>query len=127
MVANEVKELAQETAKATEEIGRRIEAIQTDTSGAVNGIEQISAVIGQISDFQTTIASAVEEPTATTNEMSRSVAEAAAGSAGIAGNIAAVAAAASTTHTGVTPARAASGDLARTAAELQHVVNRFQH
>ena len=80
VVANEVKELAQETAKATEDIARRIEAIQADTSGAVDAIGRIDEVIGQISDYQTTIASAVEEQTATTNEMSRSVNEAAQGS-----------------------------------------------
>ena len=94
MVAGEVKDLAQETAKATEDIGRRIEAIQADTTGAVDAIEQISEVIGQISDYQTTIASAVEEQTVTTNEMSRSVAEAAAGSTEIAANVAGVAEAA---------------------------------
>ncbi|MCW2778063.1 MAG: methyl-accepting chemotaxis protein, partial [Frankiales bacterium] len=63
VVANEVKELAQETAKATENISRMIETIQGDTAGAVDAIAQISAVIGQINDYQTTIASAVEEQT----------------------------------------------------------------
>ncbi len=72
VVAGEVKDLAQATAKATEDISRRIETIQADTAGAVEAIGQISAVIGQINDYQTTIASAVEEQTATTNEMSRS-------------------------------------------------------
>ena len=71
VVANEVKELAQETAKATEDISQRIEAIQGDTAGAVEAIGQIAEIIGQINDYQTTIASAVEEQTATTNEMSR--------------------------------------------------------
>ena len=87
VVANEVKDLAQETAKATEDISKRIEAIQADTSGAVEAIGQISDIIGRIDDYQTTIASAVEEQTATTNEMSRSVAEAATGSTEIAANI----------------------------------------
>ncbi len=63
VVANEVKELAKETAKATEDIGRKIEAIQGDTSGAVSAISEISEVIGRINDIQTTIASAVEEST----------------------------------------------------------------
>ena len=62
MVANEVKELAKETAKATEDISRKIEAIQTDTTGAVTAIEQIGSVIGQINDIQNTVASAVEDP-----------------------------------------------------------------
>ena len=80
VVANEVKELAQETAKATEDIARRVLAIQGDTTAAVAAIEEISRIVAQISDRQTTIASAVEEQTATTNEMSRSVQEAASGS-----------------------------------------------
>ena len=79
VVASEVKELAQETARATEDISRRVEAIQADTAGAVEAIGQISAVIGEINDFQATIAAAVEEQTATSNEMNRNVAEAAGG------------------------------------------------
>ncbi|MCK6546891.1 methyl-accepting chemotaxis protein, partial [Myxococcota bacterium] len=75
VVANEVKELAKETAKATEDIGRKIEAIQTDSQDAVAAIGQISGIIAQINDIQGTIASAVEEQTATTNEMGRNVAE----------------------------------------------------
>ncbi|MDY6076955.1 methyl-accepting chemotaxis protein [Mobiluncus sp.] len=77
VVAGEVKDLAAETGRATEEISSRIEQIQTDTTGAVEAIEEISEIVSQISDFQTTIASAVEEQTATTNEMSRSTADAA--------------------------------------------------
>ena len=84
VVANEVKELAQETAKATEDIARRVLAIQGDTTAAVAAIEEITAIVAQISDRQTTIACAVEEQTATTNEMSRSVQEAASGTTEIA-------------------------------------------
>ncbi|MDQ1676931.1 MAG: methyl-accepting chemotaxis protein, partial [Actinomycetota bacterium] len=58
VVATEVKELAQETARATEDISRRVEAIQGDTAGAVEAIAEISAIIGRINDFQLTIASA---------------------------------------------------------------------
>ena len=82
-----MKELAQETAKATEDIARRVLAIQGDTTAAVAAIEEISTIVAQISDRQTTIASAVEEQTATTNEMSRSVQEAASGTTEIATNI----------------------------------------
>ena len=72
VVANEVKELAQETAKATEDIARRIEAIQADTAGGGRGDRARSPRSSrQINDSQTTIASAVEEQTATTNEMAR--------------------------------------------------------
>ena len=97
VVANEVKELAQETARATEDIARRVEAIQADTAGAVEAIGEIATIIASINDYQLTIASAVEEQTATTNEMSRNVAEAATGSGEIATNITGVAAAADTT------------------------------
>ncbi len=75
VVASEVKELTRETAKATEEIGERIEAIQRDARSAVASIGQIHGVMQQVSDLQTTIAAAVEEQTATTNEMSRHVAD----------------------------------------------------
>ncbi|MDM7830570.1 methyl-accepting chemotaxis protein [Cellulomonas edaphi] len=91
VVAGEVKELASETARATEDIARRVEAIQADTTGAVAAIGQISSIIASINDYQLTIASAVEEQTATTNEMSRGVAEAATGSGEIATNITGVA------------------------------------
>src|SRR5947209_5873438 len=88
VVANEVKELAKETAKATEDISRKIEAIQTDTKEAVGAIANISEVIDQINGISNTIATAVEEQNATTNEMSRNVSEAAQSSGEITGNIA---------------------------------------
>jgi methyl-accepting chemotaxis protein len=127
VVANEVKELAQETAKATEDIARRVEAIQGDTSGAVAAIGRISAVIGQINDFQLTIASAVEEQTATTNEMSRSVSEAAGGSGQIATNIGGVSGAADATTEALSQTRVAVDELARMAAELRTTVSRFSY
>jgi methyl-accepting chemotaxis protein len=127
VVANEVKELAQETAKATEDIARRVEAIQTDTSGATSAITEIAGIIAQINDYQTTIASAVEEQGATTAEMNRSVSEAAIGSGEIAGNISGVATAAATTTEGVTQTRLAAGELSRMSSELQTLVQRFQY
>ncbi len=125
VVAHEVKDLAQETAKATEDISRRIEAIQTDTAGAVDAIGRISAVIDQINDYQATIASAVEEQTATTNEMSRSVQEAAAGSTEIAANIVGVAQAAEATSTGVQASQRSADELARQSEQLSGLVGRF--
>jgi methyl-accepting chemotaxis protein len=127
VVANEVKELAQETAKATEDIARRVEAIQGDTAGATTAIEEIATIIGQINDYQTTIASAVEEQGATTAEMNRSVSEAATGSGQIAANITGVATAASSTTEGVSQTRQAAGELARMSSELQWLVQRFQY
>ncbi|GHS89632.1 methyl-accepting chemotaxis protein [Actinomycetota bacterium] len=100
VVAGEVKDLAQETAKATEDIARRVEAIQGDTAAAVTAIGEIGTIIASINDYQLTIASAVEEQTATTTEMSRSAAEAAAGSGEIAHTITEVASATSdSSHT----------------------------
>ncbi|HSR98802.1 MAG TPA: methyl-accepting chemotaxis protein, partial [Kofleriaceae bacterium] len=92
VVANEVKELAKETAKATEDIGHSIDSIQNDTEEAITAIGQITLIIAQVSDISSTIASAVEEQAATTNEMGRNVAESARGSGEIAKNIATVAA-----------------------------------
>ena len=87
VVANEVKELAKQTAKATEDISRKITAIQTDTKGAVDAIGSISEVINKVNDISSTIATAVEEQSATTNEMTRNVADAAKGSGEITHNI----------------------------------------
>ena len=75
MVANEVKDLAQEMAEATDDIRRRITAIQADTGAATNALCRMGTVVETIYKYQATIASAVEERTATTGEMSRSVAE----------------------------------------------------
>ncbi|HEV7896547.1 MAG TPA: methyl-accepting chemotaxis protein [Planosporangium sp.] len=126
VVASEVKDLAQETARATEDISRRVQTIQSDTAGAVEAIAQISAIIGRINDYQLTIASAVEEQSATTGEITRSVAEAATGSSEIASNIAGVAAAASTTTQGVTESQRAAEELARMSNDLQQAVGRFR-
>ncbi|WP_448610728.1 methyl-accepting chemotaxis protein [Geodermatophilus sp. URMC 60] len=127
VVANEVKELAQETAKATEDIARRVEAIQGDTTAAVAAIGEISSIVAQISDRQTTIASAVEEQTATTSEMSRSVSEAAQGSGQIADNITGVSTAAESTTQALTQTRTAVDELSRMAAELRTGVARFTY
>ena len=127
VVANEVKELAQETAKATEDIARRVLAIQGDTTAAVTAIGEISTIVAQISDRQTTIASAVEEQTATTNEMSRSVQEAASGSTQIAENITGVSSAADSTTQALGQTRIAVDELSRMAADLRSTVGRFTY
>jgi len=127
VVANEVKELAQETAKATEDIAKRVLAIQGDTTAAVAAIEEISSIVAQISDRQTTIASAVEEQTATTSEMSRSVQEAANGTTEIATNITGVSSAAESTTHALTQTRTAVDELSRMAADLRTSVGRFSY
>jgi methyl-accepting chemotaxis protein len=126
VVANEVKELAKETAKATEDISRRIEAIQGDTKNAVDAIGKIGGVIRQISDIQTTIASAVEEQSATTNEIDRNIAEAARASGEIANNISGVASAAKSTASGASDTKTSAVELARMAGELQALVQQFR-
>ena len=125
VVANEVKELAKETAKATEDISQKIETIQTDTRSAVGAIGSIGQIITQINDIQNTIASAVEEQTATTNEISRNVSDAARGSGEIAQNITVVAKAAQGTSSGASDTERAASELSRMAAELQRLVAQF--
>lgn len=125
VVANEVKELAKQTAKATEDIGRKIEAIQGDTKGAVTAIEEIGHIINQVNDISNSIASAVEEQTVTTNEIGHSVAEAAKGVGDIARNIGGVALAAKNTTQGANDTQKASAELSHMAAQLQKVVSRF--
>jgi methyl-accepting chemotaxis protein len=126
VVANEVKELAKETAKATEDISRKIEAIQGDTKGAVVAIGEITTIINQLNDISNTIASAVEEQTATTNEITRNVGEAAKGSSQIVENIVSVATAAKSTTEGATNTQTAAQELSRMAAELQRLVGQFK-
>ncbi len=126
VVANEVKELAKETAKATEDISRKIEAIQTDTKAAVEAIASISEVINQVNGISNTIATAVEEQNATTNEMARNVSEAAHGSGEITSNIAGVAQAAESTSHGAGDTQKAAQQLVETSAELRRLVEQFK-
>jgi methyl-accepting chemotaxis protein len=125
VVAGEVKELAQETAKATEDIAHRVEAIQADTTAAVEAIGQISSIVASINDYQLTIASAVEEQTATTDEMSRGVVEAATGSSEIAQTITGVASNAETSASVMTELSTSVAELAQLADDLQGSVRTF--
>src|SRR5438093_3256406 len=125
VVANEVKELAKGTAAATEEIGQKVVAIQGDARAAMTAISRISEVITRINDIQGTIASAVEQQTATTNEITRHVTEAATGAGEIAANVTGVAQAAQDTSSGAASAQSAAQDLARLAEELSLTVSRF--
>src|ERR1017187_8854450 len=126
VVANEVKELAKQTAKATEEIKGKIKVIQENTAGAVSAIGGIREVIGKISHISTTIATAVEEQSATTGEMARNVSEAARGASTIASNISGVAQAARDTATNVGEAQQAAQHLASMANDLHELVGRFK-
>ena len=120
-----VASCSKETAKATEDISQKIEAIQNDTKSAVDAIGQIGLIINQINDTQNTIASAVEEQTATTNEITRNVTEAARGSAEIADNITNVASAAAETTAGASDTNVAAIELAKMAAELKSLAKEF--
>jgi methyl-accepting chemotaxis protein len=126
VVANEVKELAKQTAKATEDISHKINAIQQDTQKAVESIASITEVIGKINDISGTIATAVEEQSATTNEMSRNVTEAAKGSGDISQNIQGVAEAAESTTRGAEDTQKSAQSLAEMAGHLRTLVDRFK-
>jgi methyl-accepting chemotaxis protein len=126
VVANEVKELAKGTARATEEIGQKIEAIQKDTHCAVEAIAQIRNIIQEVNDISNNIAAAVEEQTVTTNEISRNASEAAGGTVQIAHNISGVATAAQDTTKGAADTQLAARSLSEMAAELQNLVGRFR-
>lgn len=122
VVATEVKELARETAKATEDISQRIEAIQSDTKNAVAAISEITAIINKINNIQTSIAAAVEEQTAATNEITRNVTEAATGSSEIAKNIFGVAQASQNVTIGADETKKAAYALLNMVQDLQKVV-----
>ena len=126
VVANEVKELAKQTAKATEDISQKITAIQEDTKRAVDSIGNITCIINQISDISSTIATAVEQQSATTNEMSRNVQEAARGSEEISHNIQGVAVAAESTTRGAQDTLKAAQELTEMATQLRTLVERFK-
>ena len=127
VVAGEVKELAQETAKATEDIAHRVEAIQADTAAAIHAISEIAEIVSTINDFQVTISSAVEEQTATTQEMSRGVAQAAQGSEDIASRINGVAESSSVATNVLSKVGGSVTELAHLSADLRAKVSQFTY
>ncbi len=126
VVANEVKELATQTAEATEEISVRIETIQSDTQGAIEANERISATIDQISGISTSIAAAVEQQAVTTEEIIRSVDEAASGTQGIATAIRSVADATADNRQSTADTTSSAEELSRMAADLIDVVGHYR-
>ena len=125
VVANEVKELARETAQATGDIARRIGSIQSDTSSAVAAIDRFGEIIGQIHQYQTTIAAAVEEQSATTTDITDSVRDAARGTEDIARNIAGVAGAAQAATAGAQQTMRAASNLSLIAGALNGLVSQY--
>jgi methyl-accepting chemotaxis protein len=126
VVANEVKDLASQTSASTGAIQQRVEAIQSHTKEAVAAISQTCQIIDQISSLQTTIASAVEEQSATTAEMGRNVNEAASGSSDIVQNIEGLAAATKITATAAEGSQQAARELAELSEVLKRLTGRFQ-
>ena len=127
VVANEVKDLANETAHATEQITQKIQVIQQDMGESTTALTGISAVIARMDDISGTIVSAVEEQTVTTNEIARNVSEAAKGGSQVTGNIESVAHAAKSTSEGAQDTLGAAGELAKMAARLQQLVAHFKY
>jgi methyl-accepting chemotaxis protein len=127
VVAGEVKDLAQQTADATESIARQIDAIRTGSDQAVQAIGRIGGVVTEISDLQLAIASAIEEQTATTSEMSRNVGETASGAGEIASNINGVAQTAEETSAAAQSTSATAADLTRASAHLRELVSSFRY
>jgi methyl-accepting chemotaxis protein len=127
VVANEVKDLAAETGRATQDIVRRIEAIRVDTQGAVEAIAEIRAFISKINEVQSSIAAAIEEHSATTGQIARSLSEGVRGTTEISSNIGGVAEAARHTSSGASDAKNAATELARMATELRRVIGQFAY
>ena len=125
VVASEVKNLANQTAKATDEIGAQIASIQAATQDAVSAIESITRTIGQINEVNAGVASAVEEQGAATQEIARNVEQAAAGTQEVSTNIIGVTQAASETGAAATEIRGAAGELSTQSELLRSEVDKF--
>src|SRR5205814_1176660 len=125
VVASEVKTLASQTAKATEEIAAQIGAIQGSTADAVEAIRSIGEVMGDISRFTTTIATAVEEQNTSTHTIARSVQQAAGGAKELAGNMATVTEAIEETNRAASAVLETTGALTAQAGTLQSAVDEF--
>ena len=126
VVANEVKELAKETARATDDIARRVSAIRDDSRGAVTAIAEIGHIIEQISTTQSAIAASVQEQSAATAEITRNMGEAARGTDEIAATVGTVARATENTTTAARETQRAASELAMMATELQRTVSQFR-
>ncbi|WP_433604103.1 methyl-accepting chemotaxis protein [Dactylosporangium sp. CA-139114] len=126
VVAGEVKDLAAETARATEDISARIGAIQHDTAGAAESIDRIAEVIGRINELQVTIASAIEQQSATTSDMSRTITGVAVSSDEASRSVAAVADATRATTVTVAGVGSTAGSLALVSSDLRGLVGRFR-
>ncbi|RMD86712.1 MAG: HAMP domain-containing protein [Candidatus Dadabacteria bacterium] len=125
VVANEVKELARETAVATEDIAKKVEAIQNDSSSAVEAIQGIGEVIDRINDIANAIASSVEEQTATTNEITRNVSEAAKGARDIAAGIGKISQDVVSTKGRAEDVKGSAEELSQMSSKLKELIGKF--
>jgi methyl-accepting chemotaxis protein len=125
VVASEVKALAEQTAKATGEIGQQIAGIQTATQDSVNAIREISGTIERLSEISSTIAAAVEEQGAATQEISRNVQQAAQGTQQVSSNITDVQRGAGETGSASSQVLSAAQSLSRDSNRLKHEVSEF--
>jgi methyl-accepting chemotaxis protein len=125
VVASEVKTLATQTAKATEQIGSQIAAMQGQTGRAVSSIAGIVQTIEEMNSITTRVAAAAEEQSAATREIGRAVAEAASGTQDVSGHTAGVKEGAERTGAAAAQLRSASGDLAQRAEQLRGQVDTF--
>lgn len=126
VVANEVKDLARLTVRSSEEIALKISGIQQASEDAVVAIEKITTVLDQINELQTSVAASVDEQALTTEEITRSLTEAATGGQDIARNILGLAEAANLTSNGAGSTQEAAMQLAKLSGELLTLVQSFQ-
>jgi methyl-accepting chemotaxis protein len=125
VVAGEVKNLASQTGRATEEISTQVAAVQEETRRAVDAIRGVSSVIDQVREISSGIASAVEEQGAATQEIARNVAQAAEGTGEVSRNIAGLTEAAGTTGSVADKVLSSSGDLSQTAERVRAEIEQF--
>jgi methyl-accepting chemotaxis protein len=125
VVASEVKALANQTARATEEIATQITGIQQATNGAVEAIGSIGGVIGTMSEISTTVASAIEEQSAATQEITRNVQQAASATREVSSNVTQVTVAANRTGDSASQVLAAARDLSGESGRLKAAVDQF--
>ena len=126
VVAGEVKDLAQGTTAATEDIGRRVEQLRADMHAAVKRIEEVGATVAEMDKIQAAIAAAVEQQTATTGLIGEHIGQAAAGSRDIAGRVTGVADSARTADEAATATQASAQSLSGLAHQLTQIVERFE-
>ncbi len=127
VVANEVKELANATARATDDISTKVDAMRHATKESIDAIGQIVATIDQIAELQSTIASAVEEQAAVTNEIASSMINAGTGMSSISDGIGEVASATSAAASGAHDTAQASQELSHMADQLRRLVEAFRY